>query len=236
VSNIDPGDVLREARQLVNSHQYAEALEKYIWFHEHALDADLSFGGVRLSYAISEWVDLGELFPPAMRALKSVRDSKTETLMNGALDASLFHDVESINGALGQIELTRDLFKSIAARDRGLASKCFRVALESLVYTKEFHLARSFMLDPRSEINRFAIFFKLAPPDTGSVSREMDQQATVSIYVKNVSLILQVLAGSGEEAEANQIRQYALECVPGDKLRDMVIQRLSASPPSIGIQ
>jgi hypothetical protein len=109
VSNINPSDVLREARLLVNSHQYAEALEKYIWFHEHALDADLSFAGVRLSYAISEWVDLGDVYPPALTALKGVRDAKIESLMNGTFDARLFHDVAAINRALGQVERTGEL-------------------------------------------------------------------------------------------------------------------------------
>ena len=51
VSETDPKEVLREARQLVKSEQYAAALEKYIWFHDHALDADRALAGVRLSYA-----------------------------------------------------------------------------------------------------------------------------------------------------------------------------------------
>ena len=97
VSATDPKEVLREARQLVKLQQYAEALEKYLWFHDHALDAARSLAGVRLSYAIAEWVDLGEVYPPARRALESVRDAKAESLRQGTYDASLFHDVASIN-------------------------------------------------------------------------------------------------------------------------------------------
>ena len=197
-------------------------------FHDHALDDDLSLAGVRLSYAISEWVDLGEVYPPALRALESLRDAKTEILINGAQDARLFHDVESINEALGQVERTRDLFKIIAANNRGIAEKCFRVAPESLVYTKEFDLARRFMLQPRSEVDRFAVPFKIAPPKTGN--------AIVRNYVKNLSMVLQVLLGIGEETEAKQIRQYVLDCVPGQQLRDIVIERLSPSAPSARIQ
>jgi hypothetical protein len=80
---------------------------------------------VRRSYAISEWVDLGGVYPPALRALESLRDAKAESLMQGTYHASLFHDVGSINRALGQVERTRDLFKTIAGVDRGVAEKCF---------------------------------------------------------------------------------------------------------------
>lgn len=72
--------------------------------------------------------------PPGGR-LKAVRDAKAESLMHGTGHASLFHDVASINRALGQVERTRDLFKIIAGADRGVAEKYFRIALESLVHT-----------------------------------------------------------------------------------------------------
>jgi len=66
-----------------------------------------------------------------------------------------------------------DLEAAIERSDVMLAQKCFHIALESLVHTKEFGLARSFMPDPRKEIDQFAIPFKFARQHTGSVSQEM---------------------------------------------------------------
>lgn len=228
--------MLRQARQLVKSRQYAAALEKYIWFHDHALDADRSLAGVRLSYAISEWVNLGEIYPSARKALESVRDAKAESLMEGRLDASLFHDVASINRALGQVERTRDLFKTIAGAHHIVAEKCFHFALESLVHTKEFGLARTFLPDPRKEIDQFAIPLKLAQQHTSSVPPEIIQETLVRIYAKKVGQILQVFTGVGEEEIANHLRLYALECVPEAQLRDRIMDRLYSSPPSTQIQ
>jgi len=236
VNDTDPKEVLREARQLVKSQQYAAALEKYIWFHNHALHVNQSLAGVRLSYAISEWADLGVVYPPARRALESVRDAKTEALMRGTPDTNLFHDVASINRAFGQTERTRDLFKSIAASDRGVAAKCLHVALESLVHTKEFDLARSFMTDARKEVDQFAIPFRFGSQRTGSVPPETVQEALVGVYVKRVGLILRVFAGVGEESEADNLRNYAIERVPDAELRDRVMERLYPSPPSRRIQ
>ena len=166
-------------------------------------DAERSLAGVRLSYAISEWIDLGEVYPPARRALESVRDTKAESLMQGTYDASLFHDVASINRALGQVERTRDLFRAIAGADHGLAEKCFHFVLESLVHTKEYGLARSFLPESRKDIDQFLVPLKLALQSTGSVSQEMLEETLVRIYVERVNLILQVFIGVGEEDVPN---------------------------------
>lgn len=229
-------EVLRQARQFVKSHQYAAALEKYIWFHDHALDADRALAGVRLSYAVLEWVDLGEVYPPARSALENVRDTKAESLMRGTGDASLFHDVASINRALGQVERTVHVFKIIVGSDRGLAEKCFHFVLESLVYAKEYGLARSFLPDPRKDIDQFAIPFKLALQGAGSVSQEMLEGTLVRIYVKRVNLILQVFIGVGEEDLSNHLRNYSLDCVPGAQLRDRIMEQLYSSRPSTRLQ
>jgi len=175
VSETDPKEILREARRFVKSQQYAAALEKYVWFHDHALESNRALAGVRLSYAILEWVDLGDVYPAARKALESVRDAKSELLIQGTCDVGLFHDVASINRAFGQIDRTSDLFKTIADADRSVAEKFFRIALESLVDTKEFSLARSFMPDPQKQIEQFAMPFKFGRQSTPSVSSEFQE-------------------------------------------------------------
>jgi hypothetical protein len=236
VNETEATKVLREARQLVKSEQYAAALEKYIWFHDHALDFDRALAGVRLSYAILEWVDLGEVYPPARDALERVRDANTASLTQGTYEVMLFHDVTSINRAFGQVERTRDLFKIIADADRVFAEKVFRIALESLVRSKEFVLARSFMPDPQKEIEQFAMPFKIFQQSTRKDSPEMLQDTLVRIYAKNVNLILQVFLGVGEVDVADQLRHYALECIADAQLRDRVVEHLSSSLPSTRIQ
>jgi hypothetical protein len=227
---------LREARQLVKSKQYAAALEKYIWFHDHALDFDRALVGVRLSYAVAEWVDLGEVYPPAQSALESLRDGKSRLLTQGTDDVSLFHDVASINRGLGQVDRTSNLFKSIAAADRGVAEKYFHIALESLVRTKELELARSFISDPRKEIDHFAKPLKLFPKQTQLVSPEMMQETFVNIYVKKVNLLLQIFTGMGDEEASDQLRNYAVDSVADAQLRNKVREKLCSSPPAPRIQ
>jgi hypothetical protein len=183
-----------------------------------------------------ERVDLREAYPPARRALENIRDEKTESLMKGTCDLTLFHDVASINPAFGQVERTSDLFKTIAGSNRGFAEKCFQIVLESLIRTKEFGLARSFIPDPQKQIEEFAMPLKLARGGTSWVSPEIVQETLVRIYVKNVNLVLHVLLGVGDQEASDHLREYALECVPDAQLRDRIREGLDSSTPSKQIQ
>jgi len=102
MTNTNPSEVLREARELAERGAYGGALTKYLWFHENALQHDPSLYGVRRSYALREWAQLGDVFPPARAMLESVRDKKATALREGLLDRELFRDVASIDETLSQ--------------------------------------------------------------------------------------------------------------------------------------
>jgi hypothetical protein len=66
---------LSETQEMVTQKKYKEALERYIWFQDHALENDQAMTGVRLSFALSNWKSLADIYPPAMTALKEMRRS-----------------------------------------------------------------------------------------------------------------------------------------------------------------
>jgi hypothetical protein len=92
---------LDAGRGPLHGGRYAEALDHFIWFHNHALAEDDSWRGVRLSYALGNWFDLGQVYPEALRALEDVRDRKTDSLLAGGGSWQDFRDVQAINALLG---------------------------------------------------------------------------------------------------------------------------------------
>jgi hypothetical protein len=92
-----PTNVLREARSLTAQARYDAALEKNLWFYRHALEYNEAFLGVRMSFVLGEWVELGEKYPPARDALLSVRDESNAAFENGQGSFQLFLDVSAIN-------------------------------------------------------------------------------------------------------------------------------------------
>ena len=67
-SSPDPRDILGEARDDREHGRYELALEKHVWFHENALTFRPSLAGVRLSYALDDWLQLAARYPPALES------------------------------------------------------------------------------------------------------------------------------------------------------------------------
>src|SRR5689334_15054207 len=56
-------EVLERARNARLAGKYEDALRDHLWFHEHALEEDPTLAGVRLSFALRDWIYLAEQFP-----------------------------------------------------------------------------------------------------------------------------------------------------------------------------
>ena len=67
-------EALRQARAFADSGDFDKALEKHEWYHEHAVELDPSQRGVRLSFALNSWIQLGAKYPPALASLKTICD------------------------------------------------------------------------------------------------------------------------------------------------------------------
>ena len=103
---------LTEAYAAAQAGRHEEALNEYIWFHEHALAEERSLRGVRLSFALAYWKELGEMYSPAMEALLALRDRKVAILAAGVESWELFNDVSALNDSLGNARNTYDLLST----------------------------------------------------------------------------------------------------------------------------
>jgi hypothetical protein len=97
-STLAPGEkpdlqkILSDAKDFMTKGQYEEALQRHIWYHNHALEYDQGQTGVRLSFALSQWVELGRRYPKAKQALIEIRDCDTQKLAGGEGYFNLFRD------------------------------------------------------------------------------------------------------------------------------------------------
>jgi len=226
----DPKQVLREARDLAASGAHAEALEKYVWFYENANAINPALCGVRNSFALGYWVKLGEDYPPARSALETIRDAKLDALRKGLSNPELFSDVSAINEVLGQLELTGSLFAGIASKDREFAQKCFPSARVALVRLGEYALARTFIKSPRSTLEMLADLLNRsleANPSPPTARSLMLQNADVENYIEDVQHLLEILAGVGANDEAHHLRLLAIESVNRTEIRDQIKEKLS---------
>lgn len=225
-------DCLTQAHAAAEAGRHEEALNEYIWFHEHALAEEQSLRGVRLSFALAFWKELGEVYPPAMKALLALRDRKAAILGAGVEDWDLFNEVSALNDTLGDERNTRDLFKRIHQESPAFADRCIRLAMPSLVACKDFELARSFMGDAEAvtrqrirQLNDDVIFAR-----ERSTAEKQDRllDAFAQLTAEDLRMIALVLRHTNDKAKAEELLSSALEAVDDPDVRAAVSRRLTA--------
>jgi hypothetical protein len=91
---------LTETKALIREKKYPEALQRISWFYEHVLEHDPSMDGVRNSFALGYWKDLCDVYPPAMKALVKLRETKADLVRSGKGSPEVAMDLAAIEKTL----------------------------------------------------------------------------------------------------------------------------------------
>jgi hypothetical protein len=138
---------LKDARAFARASEFEKALERHEWYHANALNVEPSQYGVRLSFALSYWKQLGDKYPPALASLTALRDQGTQAALDGKAAPELFHDVISINRTLKEEAKSVTLFKTLVEKRPDFAKKCFRYMDDTLVDAGELELFEKYSGD-----------------------------------------------------------------------------------------
>ncbi len=220
------GDALRRAKSYAQKGEFEKALQEHIWFHDNALQVDRSYYGVRLSFALDEWVELGRKYPRALEELKNIRDKKASLLAGGDTNPELFHDVEAINEHLGDTRSTAVLFKQIEARNSTFAGSLYEIAEKSLIAAGEYPLARKYLGDPQGRFTTATNNFErgLVFAAKHSQNGDMARKATEEIFSELVVRLVTVLARTGDSPGAHGIQTEALRLLDNEAIKNALVQ------------
>lgn len=101
------------AKALSEEGRLEEALENYLWCFDHGLEHSRAFAGVRLSFLLSEIVDLGRELPRALEELRKRRDEAKALLLVGEASLDQITAFGSINEYLGDARLTLEVWDAL---------------------------------------------------------------------------------------------------------------------------
>jgi hypothetical protein len=223
---------LYAARQATREGRHEEALRELVWFHHHALEEDRALYGVRLSYALFDWIELGKVYPPAQQALLELREQKAQTLLQGKGNRVLFHDVEAIDERLGQARATYELYLALAERHPALAAQCVSLAIPAIVAVKDYRLAHELRTDPEARLRRQAAELR---PDLQRMKHRRYigapfRWSMIKGYAEAVRRDAEITAGIGQHAEARRLTALAVDLIHDPSLRAAV--RAEIAKPS----
>jgi tetratricopeptide (TPR) repeat protein len=140
----DMQEYLNETERLAKAGKYEEALKRHLWFHDHALEYDDGIAAVRLSFALSDWEELGRKYPPALQAMVSKRDETVTLVKAGQRVRKLFPDIVALNESLGQNSQTVTLFETLAKDHPQLGRELWTYAQEVILKAERFDLAKKY--------------------------------------------------------------------------------------------
>jgi tetratricopeptide (TPR) repeat protein len=211
---------LNKTRQLARQGRYREALDRFVWFHEHALERDPAMSGVRLSFALSYWKDLADVYPPAKQAFIEMRDRKTRQLQQGRGNAQTFHDVAEMNRVLGENAATVRLFREIGKANPALASRCWFFARQAVFAEKQYDVAKKYLPAPlkaydlaKAQYDEDVARHNISPL-SGHYRQWLDKH-----FVDECLELIELANAIGDKKAAEEIRQRAAGVVDDPRLR-----------------
>ncbi len=219
-----PYEILQEAASLAKEGQYEQALQRHLWYHHHALEFQPSQAGVRLSFALMQWMELARRYPKAKDALLEIRDQGTRVFSGGSGSFSNFVETSFINKALGEDYATVALFKTIQQHDPKLARRCYQLVADQLVETGEYALSASFIPETQQRFDQIysqrekkwkAARDPKSAPDL--LRKEADR-----VFIKEIRTFIEILVGTGRREEANDVRDQAVAVLDVPELRSAV--------------
>jgi hypothetical protein len=215
---------LAETRTLIQEGKNEEALKRCIWFHNHALEYQESMTGVRLSFALSDWKKLGDQYPPALAALKEIRDQKTKKIIDSADNPNLFQDVASINRTLYNNDKTVSLFKSLSEVKPQFAKDCWIFAKPYLFESKSYDIIKKYIGNPMLEFNsikeRFFLLNKI--PESITTGRDRLKVNFSNNFVNESINLIQFSVAVKDIKSAKEIQKMALAVVDDYRLKNIL--------------
>ena len=228
----DPKTILGEARRDAADVRFRDALAKHVWFHEHALDIEPSQAGVRVSFALASWVDLGKVYPKALEKLRSIRDATGLAVLANPEPQLLFTEYKSICKYLGEDNLTVTLFSRLEARDPALAKKVYSSAQSVLLRTGHPELCAKYLAPEESWpaiLKDYQHTTALArDPKLGQKIADYARQS----FTNKTTILVALLTTNGRKPEAENIVKSALEVLGDDAFKKQLESSLAGTLPT----
>jgi len=244
--------IYNSAKSLADAGKYEEALQRYLWYFEHSrYDKDQGQGGVRLSFVLSDWVELGHRYPKAKQALQAIRDQNAQQLLNGDGSGVLFQEVAGINQQFFEKDRTLELFDAIAARNPDLAKQYYYFAQNLLVEKGEYAKCLRYLENPQKVFERYRSSWKLMkqlderraqqnerlkqrmqtmtrtnPAFANAPELPMPSPHADNYFVQQTRQLVEILVGAGRQSDAEDIQKQAVEVLDTSELRAAVSDAL----------
>jgi hypothetical protein len=216
----DVDQALADAQQFKLEGKFEQAVERHLWYHENALKYAPAHYGVRLSFALSAWAELGTVYPKALDALRLTRDNALATYRMDPSDSLLLGEVMSLNFCLNDIRSAKELFYEGLKHD---ADTNLMLNLDEILEAGEEAWARDIIGDPDEKLERIkdqrdhlALSMKLNK-SLGDYAEFLDES-----FARQIGMLLEAVQKTYGLPKAQALQQEALKFLDLPEIREAI--------------
>lgn len=221
----DPSKALDEVWELTRQGRFAEALERQLWFHNHALEYNPHLSAVRLSFGLAAWSNLAKQHPPAREALVAVRDRLAAAIRADHTSFAQFQELAAINDNLDDQVSTGEIFLAIRMSDPEAAQRYYSLAEKGLVACEAYAVCAYYIPDATAQFvklrmdRRFLLnHSRVDPFDDGAGIRKAAEMR----FAADIRRLVKILVAVGRTAEAERVRKSAIAETESEKAREVI--------------
>ncbi len=234
----NPHTILQEASADAGAGKYEVALAKQVWYHNNALRIQPSQSGVRLSFAMSHWLKLGEAYPPALSKMREIRDDVDARIRDKnqvRVKFDEFHEFVAFNRTLRDEQRTVDTFKWIAENSSEDAATALLVAQPALIKLKQYELCGKY-IDPEADAKKlgrsYDLDLKVAKDRFGERHREFAEKRFLNASTTMVALLVQTDREDEAKDAAKMLKGFVKDKSLQKKLNKQMEDALKGTVPN----
>ena len=210
---------LQQARAYRAEGKYPEALERHEYYYFNILKEHPSHYGVRLSFALSDWIKLGEKYPKAKQRLLEIRNEGMRKIESGTWEFETFHEVVAISKWLNENQAAVQCFKVIDSQetDQQKLQKCFEVVFEHLVNHHETVLSNKYLTDVEARVQKYVEQFKDLEAFVVKQPAPKDIAVAKTLFIRSVTVLVKALQSANRTNDVETVYQAGRGIVPGEE-------------------
>ena len=216
---------LDKARAHVQLSDYANALIYYSHFFEQTFKNPAEYG-VRLSYCLQEWRQLGDIYPEALEGLKAQKDTSL-LFWKEENEPERFQDYHSICKVLGLNKEAIEVFLQIHHKNKQLASEIVKFIWDDLVENKNWKVCLEYLNNPlekyQSHLSTFDNIFKKYVHDASTSNEKEIFGHGLKWFIKDITNLLLILKHNDRMEDYALIRQHITSTLASRKLSKVEI-------------
>ena len=222
-------EALQHARAYQRQGKYQEALEAHEYYHLNILKERPSHAGVRLSFALSDWIRLGEKYPKARQRLVEIRNLGVSKIESGQWEFATFQEIVAISKSLNESQVAVQCFKVIDSQkaDQRLLQICFEVVFEHLANHHETALINKYLIDAEAHMQKCIEQFRDLEAFMAKQPVPSEAASVKNIFVGRLTVLVRALKATNRTEDLENVYRAGRGIIPDSEYEAIFTSGLS---------